>query len=144
MDKLDLLVAHNELQTLKARYWRLVDTKDWQGLLDTVFTEDFKGDYRAAGGEAFDSAAGVVAMFEAALGEAVTAHMGGPPEIELINADEANAIWPFNDRLEYPSGILTGAGHYHETYVRTAAGWRMSSARITRQYQRFDATPLDP
>lgn len=138
MDKLDLLVAHNEIQTLKARYWRMVDTKDWSGLADSVFTADFAGDYREAGGEAFTSAAEVIEMFRAALGEAVTAHMGGPPEINLISPTEATAIWPFNDRLEYPTGVLTGAGHYHETYVHTADGWRMSSSVVTRQYQRFD------
>lgn len=134
---IERLVAYHEIKTLKARYWRLVDTKDWDGLLELVFTDDFSGDYRAAGGEAFDTAAGVVAMLEAALGEAVTAHMGGPPEIELLSATEATGIWPFNDRLEYPAGVITGFGHYHETYRRTPAGWRIASSVLSRQYQHW-------
>jgi hypothetical protein len=33
---------------------------------------------------------------------------------------------------------MKGAGHYHETYVRNAAGWRISSMRLTRLYRVVD------
>ena len=34
--------------------------------------------------------------------------------------------------LEDGSTYLHGFGHYHETYVRTPEGWRISSTRLTR------------
>ena len=47
-----------------------------------------------------------------------------------------------DDILRHPDGkrspagfsFLHGYGHYHETYVRTEAGWRIKSVRLTRLY----------
>jgi hypothetical protein len=40
------------------------------------------------------------------------------------------------DRLRFgedsPISEMIGYGHYHETYVRTGAEWRIKSMRLTR------------
>jgi hypothetical protein len=62
------------------------------------------------------------------------------PIIEFTSDIEAKVIWAMEDRLyrskEYPlydgSMYLHGFGHYHETYVKTDAGWRIQSSRLTR------------
>ena len=40
------------------------------------------------------------------------------------------------DKLRWPAGApirtLHGYGHYHETYEKTDAGWRIKTIRLTR------------
>jgi hypothetical protein len=66
----------------------------------------------------------------------VSVHHGHQSEIEITEADRANGIWAFTDRLFFPAGgdftLLTGYGHYHESYVREAGGWKIRTTRITR------------
>ncbi len=62
------------------------------------------------------------------------------PDIEITSDGAAVGLWAMEDRLyrtkQHPlddgSTYLHGFGHYHETYVRTSAGWRISSTRLTR------------
>ena len=49
------------------------------------------------------------------------------------------AIWPMQDRVVWGEGrALTGYGHYHERYVRTAEGWRIAAQKLTRLVMEFD------
>ncbi len=41
------------------------------------------------------------------------------------------------DRVGF-SRALTGYGHYHERYVRTAEGWRIAAQKLTRLQMDFD------
>lgn len=141
MDPIDRLVALEEIGRLKAKYFRYVDTKNWDGLRSEIFTADFHGDYTAAGGGVYENAEDTLTMLDSALSTAVTAHMGSNPEIDLTDPENATGIWAMHDRLEYPNGVLSGSGHYHETYRRTDDGWRIAAATLTRLYQRFDPTP---
>ena len=47
MDAAAQLLAMEEIKQLKARYFRFVDTKDWEAL-STIFCEDAVFDARAA------------------------------------------------------------------------------------------------
>jgi hypothetical protein len=46
------------------------------------------------------------------------------------------------DELWWPAGSpithLHGYGHYHETYVKGADGWRIASMTLTRLHRIFD------
>jgi hypothetical protein len=116
---------------LKAAYCRLLDTKDWEGW-GQLFTEDFRQDVSGSGGGVFHGREAAVAATRGAIETTKTAHQVHFPEI-TIDGDTASAIWPLQDRLIWEDGrSLTAFGHYHEHYVRTADGWRMSEQKLTR------------
>jgi 3-phenylpropionate/cinnamic acid dioxygenase small subunit len=119
------------IANLKAAYCRLLDTKDWEGW-GQLFTEDFLQDVSPSGGGVFHGREAAVAATRASIETAKTAHQVHFPEI-TIDGDEARAIWPLQDRLIWDDGrSLTAYGHYHERYVRTAAGWRIAEQKLTR------------
>ncbi len=119
------------IATLKARYCRLLDEKDWDGFA-ALFTEDVVIDTTASGGPRFEGAVQAVGSIRRSLEAARTVHHVHMPEIE-IDGDEARAVWAMQDRLIWSNGrTLTGYGHYHERYVRGAAGWRIAESRLTR------------
>lgn len=125
------------IKQLKARYFRLLDTKDWAGFRQ-VFTDDVAVDTTAAGGSVTTSADEFVAFLVDVLGGAVTVHQGHMPEITLTGPDSATGIWALHDVVLFPTGLrLDGFGHYHETYARTPDGWRIAALTLTRLHQDF-------
>jgi len=125
------------IANLKAAYCRLLDAKDWEGW-GQLFTEDFELDVTGSGGDVMKGRDAVVASVRGSIDEARTAHQVHFPEI-TIDGDEASAIWPMQDRVVWGGGrALTGYGHYHERYVRTAEGWRIAAQRLTRLHMDFD------
>ena len=140
MDTLTRLAALDAIRQLKARYWRLMDTKQWDELF-AVFTDDVVMDMRGAGSEG-STARGpdaVVEYIRSHVGIATTVHMGHQVEIDLASATTATAVWMFEDILEWHDGssfngvrALHGWGHYHDRYALTSGGWRIASTAVTR------------
>lgn len=125
------------IANLKAAYCRLLDTKDWEGW-GRLFTEDFLLDVTGSGGEVLRGRDAVVESVRGSIGTAKTAHQVHFPEI-VIDGDTATAIWPMQDRVVWDGGrALTGWGHYHERYIRTADGWRVAEQKLTRLQMDFD------
>ena len=121
-----------QIRQLKARYFRTMDTKDWDGMRQ-VFTADVVMDTSEAGGSVIAGADEFLAFLQEALGGAVTVHQGHMPEIELTSETTATGVWALNDIVIFPNGArLDGYGHYHETYVKGPDGWRISSSRLSR------------
>ncbi len=117
---------------LKARYFRLMDTKDWDGMR-RVFTDDVVVDTSAAGGGVVHGADAFVTFLRGAIGDVVTVHHGHMPEIELTSPTTATGIWAMEDMLRWPDGTeLHGYGHYHERYVKVDAEWRIEATTLTR------------
>ena len=134
----DELAQLEDLRRLKARYFRLLDTKDWDGLVE-VFTDPVDIDVSEDGGGVTTSARAFVDSVRRALRGAVTVHHGHMPELELTSPTTATGIWAMEDRIWFPEGApvtrLVGQGHYHETYERTTDGWRIASRRLTRLHR---------
>jgi hypothetical protein len=150
LDPVERLVAIEEIRQLKARYFRCVDTKDWEGLND-VFAPDVVFD-RTYGKSVRNRWTGewtpplpatqllvrgreeVIAMVKDAVADLLTVHHGHMPEISLSDGDLANATWAMSDELRDRGGrlILAGRGHYHDTCRRTDGAWRIESSRLTR------------
>jgi len=67
-------------------------------------------------------------------------HHGHTPEIEITSPTTAKAIWPMQDWVIWPEGEpsifgdsrLIGWGAYHETYVKTDAGWQIKTVTLKR------------
>jgi hypothetical protein len=123
------------IKQLKARYFRLMDTKDWDGFRG-LFTPDVHVDVSGDGAGEYHGVDSFMEMLEPTLNGVVTVHHGHMPEIELTSATTATGVWAMEDHLRWPAGEsigeLHGYGHYHETYVKLDDGWRISSTKLTR------------
>ena len=135
------------IQQLKARYFRYIDTKQWD-LLRGLFTDDavfyffddsdFHAESTGAPARAtreFSGGDKFVRRVSKILETAVTVHHGHTPEIELTGTGEATGIWAMYDWVDdFEKGYATkGAGHYHERYLKGDDGcWRISELRLTR------------
>lgn len=145
MDRLDKLIALEEIRTLKARYFRCVDTKDWAGFAD-LFVEDAVFDISddVPGGVVVGRDQ-IVAAASVPLKDAVSVHHGHCPEIEITSATTASGVWAMEDRLSWseaakgPLSALHGFGHYVESYVRIAGAWKIKTLKLKRL--RVDHTP---
>lgn len=129
------------IKQLKARYFRLMDTKDWEGLA-AVFTDDVLVDMTGEGGVVTQGAHEFVRVPREHIEEVTTVHHGHTPEVEITSATTANGVWAMEDRLWWSPGgpfrHLHGFGHYHETYEKTADGWRIKAMTLTRLHRIFD------
>lgn len=130
------------IEELKARYFRALDTKDWPTWRE-VFTDDVRvqvpmattggGVVQIAGADAY------VASASKAVANCVSVHLGHMPEIVFQSDILATGVWSMEDILEWADGRqLHGYGRYHETYVKTDSGWRISELRLERT--RLDLT----
>jgi ketosteroid isomerase-like protein len=134
------LVDREAIKELKARYFRLIDTKDWDALA-ALFTDDCKHWLPEDSPTPFMTNDDYFAMLRDTLGTGITVHHGHMPEITFVSDTEAEGIWAMEDYLQVdaPSGRISieGYGHYYETYRKGDDGeWRISSKRNTRLYLR--------
>lgn len=72
------------IKTLKARYCRYLDTKDWSAWR-TLFADDLRSDTSAAGGTVIVGADDFVAFTRRSLRGNPTVHQVHAPEIELTS-----------------------------------------------------------
>lgn len=139
------LEAHLAISKVKARYCRMLDTKDWAGF-GALFTEDFVLDVSEG------TSVPVIRGREAALqqvqtlvGNARTVHQVHTPEID-VQGDEAQVIWAMQDRVVWEAprrglASITGYGHYHERYVRQNGEWKIASLKLTRLHLDVQPAP---
>ena len=123
------------IKQLKARYFRLMDTKEWLPF-SQVFTDDVVVDVshdKHAPGDFIRGRANVVDFIRKAVGKAITVHHGHMPEIELLSPTEARGVWAMFDYVEFnPGRGIRGYGHYHEEYRKEAGQWHISKLKLTR------------
>lgn len=144
MDAIEKLLAIEEIKKLKARYFRLMDTKDWTRF-GALFTLDATFDVQGALEENPDPSSlgdpivgrdAIVEYVRNGITPITSAHYGHMPEIEIISSDEATGIWALEDVLRLPAGgpfaLFRGYGHYHEHYRRTDGVWCIAALKITR------------
>lgn len=134
------------IHQLKARYFRLMDTKDWDGLRQ-VFTPDVRIDMTGEGAGVTESVDDYLPFLVANIGDVTTVHHGHMPEIELTSDTTASGTWAMEDRLWWPEGSpirsMQGWGHYHETYRVHDGTWRIASMTLTRLHRLFDLAPAE-
>jgi hypothetical protein len=126
------------LTNVKARYFRLLDTKQWEEWGD-VFTEDAvmdmpADDFHVEGREA------IVAAVRDILDEVVTVHHGHMGELTAVDETTARGIWAMEDYLIWPPRpgrrsfpqTTRGYGHYFEDYSRADGTWRIARTHLSR------------
>ncbi|MCW1382092.1 nuclear transport factor 2 family protein [Novosphingobium sp. KCTC 2891] len=149
IDPLSRLIAIEEIKQLKARYFRLMDSKQWEPLR-SVFADDAVFDARASlsidgNGESgraaesndwvYEGGDTIIDFIRTAVGTQRTVHHGHCHEIEILSDTEARGVIAMEDQIWDESGAaltLHGMGHYHETYRKDGGAWRIVTSRITR------------
>jgi len=120
------------LEQAKARYCRLMDTKDWAGLA-ALLTEDLVFDLTDGNPDVAKIVGRDAALeaVKASVGDAKTVHQIHSPEFDL-NGDEAFVIWAVQERVVWPNGTsLTAYGHYFDRWIRDEGGWRIAELKLT-------------
>jgi hypothetical protein len=131
-DEIRKLNDIEEIKQLKARSVRFIDTKQWSSWAADVLAPEYRMEGDGGVHEGRDD---VVAFVSGALADATTVHHCHTPEITLTGADTATGIWAMYDYVSWPGEgalVLRGYGHYHEEYVRTAAGWLLAQTVASR------------
>jgi SnoaL-like domain len=128
-----------EIYALKARYFRLLDTMQWDEFRD-VFTDDltfFMENTRTPQSEtpSWRGPDALIDNLRKSHPDRISVHQGHMPEIAFLDDNTATGIWAMYDWVDDPArgAAWQGFGHYHERYVRCPDGqWRISSVHLTR------------
>jgi hypothetical protein len=147
MDSVERLIATDEITQLKARYFRGVDSNDGD-LVRAVLAEDCVLDYMGCCTDPKTKRDFIPAMNVILHGRSswrsdgmsslgiVSVHQGHNFELEFTSDTTAKGIWSMTDRLYFPPGaefaLMTGYGHYQETYEKVSQRWMLRTTRITR------------
>ena len=89
--------AYLAISAVKARYCRLLDTKDWSGFAG-LLTEDFELDVsEGTSVPVIHGRDAAVTQIRSSMASARTAHQVHSPEITLDGANRAQVIWAMQD-----------------------------------------------
>lgn len=129
----------------KARYFRYLDTRQWDALRN-VFTETahIEG-MPAAWGPLHTPSAFITRAREHFNEGVISVHHGHTPEITATGRNTARGIWAMEDYVTWPRGDriyrgvrnpdqwgIKGYGHYEDEFHRVENQWRISFLRLTR------------
>lgn len=138
-DTAEYLADLRAIETVKYRYLRAVDTKDWVALADTL-TEDVMASYGSqVNGKPlnYTDRESLLAFLSSAMTPTMsTEHRVTHPIIE-IDGDTATGSWYLQDKVLIPDYdvLIVGAAFYNDTYRRTEDGWRISSTGYDRTFE---------
>lgn len=147
-EELSRLLDYEAIRNVKARYCRLLDTKDWDGFI-ALFTPDAVMDVEEdTGNPPINGHAAILDQVRFAVIDAQSAHQIHSSEIDL-RGDEADVITAMQDRVVWAPGkcpipggqSITGFGHYTERYVRRDGQWKIAALKLTRLYVEVHPEP---
>ncbi len=137
---LQTLLALDNIRSLKARYCRMLDTKDWAGFA-ALFTQDAVMDVsQDTGNPPITGIPAILSQVRFAVDDAATSHQVHTPEITFDGPDSAQGVWAMQDRVVWQPGkspipgvaSITGYGQYHESYRREGGEWKIAALRLSR------------
>ena len=138
------LIEKDHIKQLKARYFRGLDTKNWD-LFSSTMTSDVEGRY-SDGKLSFDGRETLVQFMKENLsdGTTITMHHGHHPEIS-VNADAslATGVWYLQDMVIDLVGKtrLYGAAVYTDEYRKVDGQWLISKTGYSRTFEFVEPLP---
>lgn len=131
------------IKQLKGRYFRSLDTNDWETLSGT-FTEDCVSSY-SDGAHSYNDREGIVGFLSGSMSgtDFMSTHTGHTPEITLTSETTATGIWYLQDTviiLEHNLRIY-GAGMYYDEYTKIDGQWYQSKIGYKRTYECSEPLP---
>jgi len=151
MDEISKLVAIEDIRAMKARYFRLLDDKQWADYA-ILFTDDAVMDLSQVlpAGTPVEKLSltgpdSIVAQTRDLLSDAIMIHNGYTHEINVISPDEATGVWAMEDRVIFPAGVASpfpfrrshNFGRYYEEYRKVEGSWKIARLRLIRLWQDF-------
>lgn len=132
----DDLIAIEQIRQLKARYFLLLDQKDWDAWAD-VFCEDVLIDTTQEGMELIHGRQAFRDLLPQILEGVQTVHHGHMSIIDITGPTTATGTWSMEDMLWYPEATggakLWGTGWYFEKYRKDPDGaWRIEELKLRR------------
>jgi hypothetical protein len=149
MDNIARLMAIEEIRQLKARYFRLVDTRDFNGIAH-VFCRDavfdcseglgllpVGGSWKGRVGPVVRGRDAIVAWIREVFLNRTSVHHGHCHEVTIDSETEAHGIIAMEDyirALDRQTKLVHAAGHYHERYRFEDDAWRIAETKLTRLF----------
>lgn len=131
------LEAIELIKQLKARYFRFLDTADFDGL-KTVFTADAKIHFRSPTYNHHKTGwHEIEAFFKASFTPTKFGiHNGHHPEITVIG-DTATGIWYLHDRfISLDDGVsIEGSALYKDKYIKEQGEWKIAFSEYDRLFE---------
>ena len=134
-DELHRTLIERQLERLVLHSIRAFDARDWQAFADT-FTADGVFVRATAPAEPLVGRAAIVAALAARTATRLTRHLCTNIEIEVTGVDAASGrcyLLLFAADAAQPAGVdgyrsdpTQRIGEYHDTFARTAEGWRIA------------------
>jgi hypothetical protein len=147
MDNLARLLAIEEIKQLKGRYFRLLDTRDFNGMAyvfckDAVFDcsegpliHPLGGPPDGEPGPVKRGREEIMAWIRDAFANRACVHHGHCHEITVDSETEAHGVIAMEDQIYGPDRatlLIHAAGHYHERYRIEDGCWRIAQTKLTR------------
>lgn len=134
------LVEIRAIETLKYRYVRLIDVKEWDEL-EKLFVPDATATY-SDGKYAFEGRDAIMGFLRDAMASTnmLTSHKVHQPEITLLEDDRATATWALDDvvvHLDY-NVTIRGAAFYQDSYVKVDGEWKIKHTGYERIYEEME------
>lgn len=132
--------AIDQVRQAKARYCRYLDTKQWDAFADLFIPMPDITMYDESGAliVAYSVRDDFIFAARDYLEGARSIHQVHNDEINQLSDREIGAIWSMEDYILFPEGASGrpsrhhGYGHYYETWVLTAEGWRIAALALRR------------
>lgn len=149
MDGLATLLAIEEIKQLKGRYFRFMDTRDFDAMA-MVFCRDATFDCTEGGrclpvggslqgepGPVTHGRDAIMAWIRGSFVNSTSVHHGHCHEVTINSDNEAHGIVAMEDYirgLDRSTKLVHGAGHYHERYRFEDGEWRIAQTKLTRLF----------
>jgi hypothetical protein len=149
MDSIARLTAIEEIRQLKARYFRFMDTRDFDSMA-LVFCADASfdcsegtrvlpvgGDWIGPVGPIVKGRDNIMAWIREAFRERTSVHHGHCHEVTIVDETHAHGVIAMEDyirSLDRQTKLIHAAGHYHEQYRVEDGVWRIAETQLTRLF----------
>jgi hypothetical protein len=138
MNDLERLIAVEEIGKMRARYLRLLDTRNWDDLIKLYAPDATLSFQTEAPGIVNRGHAEIRKAITMHLVDVVTAHSAHMLELEFLSDTRAKGSWTLEDWLWFgpksaaPGRHVHAFGHLNDEYVKSGSAWLIQSADITR------------